>query len=471
MFSRLRELRPRTVWFRLAAWYAAFFAVSSAVLFGLAYLLLASSLQRQDRDLLEAKLRELAAQYEAGGLAALQRTLLLEQRTVRRRPFLLRVSRPGGNTIFMTTPDQWADFDLTRLDQPPTTAAKGRWIEIHARDDSAILEVVSTQAPDHTVLQVGLSTERRDTVLEQFAWIVLAILVPIGVAGIAGGAYLATRALRPIRQLIQTVHAIDAGAMEARVATRSTGDELDELGVLFNRMLDRIAALINGMRAALDTVAHDLRTPMARLRGIAEVALRAEPDGRAGREALADCVEESDRVLTMLNTLMDISEAETGTLALNLETMSVQSLFDDTIELYRNIAEDREIRIEAIAPSDLSLTADRSRMRQVLANMLDNALKYTARGGRVALTAYAAKAQIVIVVEDTGTGIAPTDLPRIWDRLYRGDLGRTRRGLGLGLSLVRAIVHAHHGRVDVSSEPGKGSRFTLFFPATSPSRR
>jgi signal transduction histidine kinase len=210
---------------------------------------------------------------------------------------------------------------------------------------------------------------------------------------------------------------------------------------------------------------------MARLRGIAEVALRAEPDGRASREALADCVEESDRVLAMLDTLMDISEAETGTLALDLETMSVRSLFDDTIELYRNIAEDREIRIEATVPSDLSLTADRTRMRQVIANMLDNALKYTARGGRVELTAYAENAQTVIVVDDTGIGIAPADLPRIWDRLYRADPGRTRRGLGLGLSLVRAIVHAHHGRVDVSSEPGKGSRFTLFFPATSPFQR
>jgi signal transduction histidine kinase len=167
---------------------------------------------------------------------------------------------------------------------------------------------------------------------------------------------------------------------------------------------------------------------MARLRGIAEVALRAEPDGRASREALADCVEESDRVLTMLNTLMDISEAETGTLALDLETMSVRSLFDDTIDLYRNIAEDREIRIEATVPSDLSLTADRTRMRQVIANMLDNALNYTAGGGRVGLTAYAANAQIVIVVEDTGIGIALTDLPRIWDRLYRGDPGRNRHG-------------------------------------------
>ncbi len=470
MLSRLRELRPRTIWFRLAAWYAAFFVVGAAVLFGLAYLLLVSSLQRQDRDRLEAKVRELVAQYELGGREELERKVLFEERIARRRPFLVRIARPADHTLFITTPDQWADFDLTRLERPAMTT-KNHWVAIPARDDDAILEIVSMRASDGAVLQVGSTTERRDTVLEQFTWIVVGILVPIGGVGMAGGAYLATRALQPIRQLIHTVHAIESGAMEARVATRGTGDELDELGVLFNGMLERIAALIHGMRAALDAVAHDLRTPMARLRGIAEVALRAETDGRASRDALADCVEESDRVLTMLNTLMDISEAETGALTLDLDTVNVRALFEDTLELYRDIAEDNDIRIEATAPRDLSLTADRNRMRQVMANLVDNAVKYTGRGGRVDLTAYAEHEHVVIVVEDTGIGIAPTDLPRIWDRLYRGDPGRARRGLGLGLSLVRAVVHAHKGRADVSSEPGNGARFTLSFPAPSPSHR
>jgi signal transduction histidine kinase len=338
------------------------------------------------------------------------------------------------------------------------------WASVPARDDEAALEVVSMRAPDRAILQVGASTERRDTVLEQFARIVVASMVPIGLLAIGGGAYLATRALRPLRDMVHTVRAIESGAMDARVATRGTKDELDELGRLFNEMLDRIASLVFGMRGALDAVAHDLRTPMARMRGVAEAALRVELEGSGYREVLADCVEESDRILAMLNTLMDISEAETGTLKLELDHVDVRSLLDDAVELYRDIADDKAIRVGIAAPRELRLLADRNRLRQVLANLLDNAIKYTPTGGRVDLVAYAERAETVILVEDDGVGISPVDLPRVWERLYRGEASRGQRGLGLGLSFVRAVVAAHRGSVEVSSEPGKGARFTLRFP-------
>jgi signal transduction histidine kinase len=203
--------------------------------------------------------------------------------------------------------------------------------------------------------------------------------------GFAAGAFLAFRALRPIRHLICTVQSIEAGSMDARVPTRDTADELDELGRLFNGMLDRIAALIQGMRGALDNVAHDLRTPLARIRGIAELALRSEPNPELYREALADCVEEADRLRTMLSTLMDISAAETGALQLASEPAHIAALIEDAVDLYREVAEDKGIAIAISAPQDLWLRADRNRLRQVLANLLDNAIKYTPPGGKVDL--------------------------------------------------------------------------------------
>ena len=180
--------------------------------------------------------------------------------------------------------------------------------------------MASAQLPDGSLLQVGMSTEDRDELLEAFGWIVLGILIPVVGGGVIGGMFLAFRALRPVRHLIETVRAIEAGTLGARVPTRQTGDELDELGRLFNTMLEKIAALILGMRRALDSVAHDLRTPMTRVRGIAELALTADADLATCREALADCVEEADRVRTLLDTLMDISEAETGTMTLQIWT-------------------------------------------------------------------------------------------------------------------------------------------------------
>jgi signal transduction histidine kinase len=288
--------------------------------------------------------------------------------------------------------------------------------------------------------------------------------IAVLVLGVGGGLLLTVWALRPLRQIIDTVRAIDAGAMNVRVPRRQTGDELDELGGLFNNMLDRIDTLIAGMRGALDTVAHDLRTPVARLRGMAELALRSDQRPEVPQQALADCIEESDQLLTMLNTLMDISEAETGTLKLALESVNVSVIVEAAVDLYRHVAEDKHIVVSTASDPTLWLMADRSRLRQVLANLLDNAIKYTPVGGRVDVGAMRRQSLAIISVRDTGIGVMAHEASRIWDRLYRGAHSRSERGLGLGLSLVRAIVMAHRGRVDVSSAPGGGSTFTIALP-------
>ncbi len=243
----------------------------------------------------------------------------------------------------------------------------------------------------------------------------------------------------------------------------TSGDAIDELSALFNQMLDRISTLIDGMGSALDNVAHDLRTPMTRLRGVAERAL-ATGDAEVQREALSTCLEESERILAMLDTLMDISEAETGTMRLALTEVSLATLVGEVVSVYEDVAEDRRVDIHTDVEGGLAVTADRDRLRQVLANLIDNAIKYTPAGGHVTVAARSEGDTIRIEVTDTGIGIPPHDLPKIWERLYRGDQSRTERGLGLGLSLVRAIVTAHHGTVEVRSEPGRGSTFVVRLP-------
>jgi len=172
-------------------------------------------------------------------------------------------------------------------------------------------------------------------------------------------------------------------------------------------------------------------------------------------------------VLSMLTTLMDISEAETGTMKLNVSEVALAKLATEVVELYEDTAEDAGVTLRADVPADLTVPADRDRLRQALANLVDNAIKYTPRDGRVDLTAAAEADAIVIRVADTGRGISEQDLPRIFDRLYRGDQSRATRGLGLGLNLVRAYVEAQGGSVSVKSTPAKGSIFEIRLPGAN----
>jgi signal transduction histidine kinase len=301
--------------------------------------------------------------------------------------------------------------------------------------------------------------------LNHFRDIFYSVMAPLILFGFAGGVLMSHRALLPIRNLIGTLRAIESGNMEARVASHQSKDELDELVLLFNNMLERIESLMKGMRDALDNIAHNLRTPMTRFRGIAERAMQTDQSDETCEEALGDCLEESDQILKMLNTLMDISEAETGTIGLDIENAEVSMLINRVLDLYQYVAEDKGIHFHFSVEKDLNIDVDQSRMGQALSNLIDNAIKYSPDNSHIHIKAFKDANRVIISIKDNGIGIPEEELPRIYDRLFRGEQVRTQRGLGLGLNLVKAIVEAHEGRIEISSEPGKGSTFSIILPS------
>jgi len=450
--------------FRLSLWYSAFFILSSIILFIVAYIFLSSTLKTQDREEVLSEIKELALEYESGGIASLKREVAENYKFRKKNPFFIRIAESSNRTLYIFASQLWQEFDVNLLEKFTIDDTKS-WISLPAIDEDYDLVVVSRRLQDGRWLQVGVSTEDRKKILERFRETIISILLPLILLGLFGGAILAARTLRPIRNIIQTVQSIEIGSMEARVNRTNTGDELDELARLFNEMLDRINVLIKGMKESLDNVAHDLRTPMTRLRNVSETALQAAGNVDLFREALADCIEESDRILKMLTTLMDISEAETGVLSLDREFINIAALLDRILDMYWYVAEEKGVKLNLSTPKELYTTVDPNRISQALANLMDNAIKYTSGGGQISIEASQSKEEFVIRVKDTGIGISPNDLSRIWDRLFRGDHSRSPKGLGLGLSLVKAIVQAHKGRVDVISEPGKGSTFTIYLPS------
>lgn len=433
-------MNSRAFGLRLGLWYATLFVAGSIVIVFLTYWLTSASLEQRDRQILQAKLGEYAVTYQRGGLRALADTVRAEQSTAPERLFVRVVGR-SADVLVLSQPEGW---------------------------DPSLLETASLRLWDGTIVQVGKSIEARTDLLARFRAVLGVVTLSIVLIALTGGFMVTRSALLPIRRLTLVVgRIIRTGRTDERVQLSSEGgspDAIDELTMLFNAMLDKIEGLVTAMRGALDNVSHDLRTPLTRVRGVAELALAGPPDVDRYREALADCVEETDRVLVMLNTLMDISEAESGTLPLNREPVALGDVVARAIDLYKDVAEGKGIALIAHASEALVVSADRTRLQQVVANLIDNGVKYTPSGGRVEVEVAREGDQALLRVLDTGIGIRPDELPRIWDRLFRGDTSRTERGLGLGLSLVRAIVRAHGGTVDVSSELGKGSAFTVSLP-------
>ena len=460
MSSRWADRISQALGLRLAAWYLGTFLASTLLIGGLTYGLLASELEARDHDIIQSTMREYATRYQAGGLPALARAIELEQRSGTREPLFIRLVGPFQDVLLYSLPEAWGAFDLAELPGGPNAI----WAQVRARDRNAVLEVASIAVGGGSVLQVGKTSEARQQLLSNFRRVLTLGAGAALMIGVIGGIFLTRSTLKPLRDLRDAVRRIlQTGQTDDRVPVYGTDDAVDELSHLFNAMLARITTLIHAMRNALDHVAHDLRTPMTRLRVTAESAL-ASHDPAKHREALSDCLEESERVLSMLTTLMDISEAETGTMRLNVSPVELARLAGEVRDLYEDSADAAGITFNVDVPAGLVVNADRDRLRQALANLVDNAIKYTPRGGRVELQASSDHRTVQIRVSDTGSGISEQHLPRIFDRLYRGDQSRATRGLGLGLSLVRAYVEAQGGAVTVTSSPGRGSSFTITLP-------
>jgi signal transduction histidine kinase len=317
---------------------------------------------------------------------------------------------------------------------------------------------------------VHLSPRSLHELLEAYRKFFAVALGLVALGSVLVGWLLARRALTGVKAVTHTAISIAGDDLDLRVPVKGTEDEIDQLASAFNDMLARIGTVLRSMKEITDNIAHDLRSPVTRMRGVAEMAFFSETSSEEHASMSGTIVEECDRLLGIINTMLSISEAESGLARLDLQEIDLMSLLRDVSDLFQPLAEDRKISLAIDGPESLPLVCDRPKLQRVFANLLDNAIKYTPENGRITIAAAGNGPDVTVTIEDTGSGILEEDIHRVFDRFFRSEKSRSEPGSGLGLSLARALVLIHNGTITVTSRLGQGSRFTVTLPGIADNR-
>jgi heavy metal sensor kinase len=314
-------------------------------------------------------------------------------------------------------------------------------------------------------LAIGRAIDQNAKVIHDFTWnyfwLVPAVIVLSGVLGW----FLAGRALNPVNSVAETAQRITHSNLDMQIPSRRTGDELDRLIEAFNHMMTRLNFSFEQIRQFSTDVSHELRTPLTVVRGQLEVALFTAQTVEQYREAMANALEDVDRLSNIVRALLMLSQAESGQLLLQKTQLDFAELLRDQVDQYQIPAEAQGVELTAELPPACLIYGDKIQIERLVSNLLGNAIKYTPPGGRVVARLNGEAGWAKLTVEDTGVGISPDHLPHIFDRFYRVPSADPEKGLGLGLSFVSWIVKAHGGVVSVESELHKGTRFTVSLPA------
>ena len=462
MRASLKLLKTST--FRLAALYLLLFAVSVAALLAYVYWNTAVLLERQTDDTIRAEIQALADQYRLRGVAGIIDT-------VQRR------SREETGSIYLLTDGVGAKI-AGNIDKLPAEAVSDReWIEFSLNVMHGGAAEHHTARAFHTDLagDYELVVGRDVEALRQFAGIIRstiygAIAIAV-VLGLGGGLAMSRNFLRRVDAITDASRSIMGGNMQGRMPVSGSGDELDRLARSLNEMLDRIESLMAGMQEVSSNVAHDLKTPLTRIKARVEGALRGRKSAEY-RAALEKTVEDSDRLLQTFNALLSITRAESGQSRSGLAPIDARTILADVAELYEPTAEEQGGALTIAAPEGLEILADRQLLSQAVSNLVDNALKYgTAEGTapQISIAGAIEDGSVVITVADRGPGIPSADRERVIERFVRLDTSRSKPGNGLGLSLVAGVMKLHGGRLVLEdNEPGLRARLVLpRLPASS----
>ncbi len=464
-------MNTRSIRFRLIAWYAGlltgvFLLLAALMFLGLRHFLeagLHETQARRARQIADTLLTNVSRTGEGFVVSQIQSLYAPE---INDR--FIRVTRKDGSVLYVSGPPQDQSFDPTGLSAVAPISRVESYRQQKLRDGKTLLiAALNFQSANGGpyVVEVGTSTASMDLMLHQLL-VLLAIGLPIAVLVAIGGGYLLVgRALAPVEQIAGKAEQITQHNLSQRLPVARTADELERLSLSLNHMISRLEdAFLNSRRFVADA-SHELRTPLTVLRAELESVLsdkRLAPDLR---ETLGSALEEVEHLSQIVEGLFALSRLDAGEAQAEWVKFDLAELAVTTADQISLVAEDKGISVSCDARRHVMVEGDRARMKQVVVNLLDNAIKYTPQKGAINLRVTAVNGHAVLEVSDNGIGIPPEAIPHVFDRFFRVDKARTRDpgGAGLGLSIVKSICTAHGAQVEVESDSG-GSRFRIRLP-------
>jgi signal transduction histidine kinase len=457
----------RTTPFRLTLLFLALYAAAASAFLAYIYVATAGEVTRRSEGIVSREMQSLEAVYRRGGFGALNQAII--DRSSGDHPLLYLLMTSTGKPVsgsIMHSPvrdfggdPQWASFVLTQND------ADGAVVKRPARG-------LQERLGGGELLFVGADVGESEAIVVKILHALWGAGALVVVLGLAGGVIVSRNVSRNITSLTDVIDAARGGDLRARAAVRGTGDEYDELASGLNDMLERLEGSIGGLRHAGDAIAHDLRSPLTRLRARLEVAMIEADAGRADpKAALHQALEDADGVLRTFTAVLAIARLEAAVDAPDQTVFDPGLLAADVAELYEPLCEDKGLEFRAELTPALSLKGNRQFVAQALSNILDNAVKYTPAGGAVMLRVRRrSSGDIELSVTDTGPGVEEADRERVLQRFVRLEKSRNEPGAGLGLSLVAAVARSHRGHVELAEGPGAmegggpGLRVALVMP-------
>jgi len=469
-------MNTRSLRFRLVAWYAGLLTGCFVLIGAAAYVVLQHSLvgtlretqSRRARQIGQFLLEEIPLQSEAklGGQIDDRYAPNFNDR-------FMRVTRGDGGLLYVSRPPKDRKFDPTAV---PLAAgsARGETVRQVPLPDGRkmLLAVREVQTPGGAryLVETGVLMDDVQARLHRWLMFLLVVLPVVTALAVGGGSLLVKRALLPVDKIAASAERISSHNLSERLPVARTGDELERLSIALNNMIQRLDEAFQYSRQFMADASPELRTPLTVLRGELESVIQEATLAPEWRERLGSALEEVERLASIVEGLFAISRLDAGEAAAEWVKLDLARLTAATADQMSLLAEDKNIQVTCVAAEPVWVEGDQARLKQVVVNLLDNAIKYTLQDGAIALTVSAIDSKAVLEVADNGIGIPTEALPRVFDRFFRVDKARSRElgGAGLGLSIVKSICTAHHGRVEANSLPGQGSRLRVELPLAAP---